>query len=211
METRCILIYWDHDQTIKTIRRTIKYFKHSKPAKELLRALREELRLGPGLESIGKTRFSTLLWSALSLLRCLSAVRQLATSRKIEIPVSRCSLFLFESRSSTLSQKYNQSFLDNTQATLQFQIHLTQFVSVGEGIARAIECLEANATNPADVYLYWLAVVAKMKQTLETACLPDEVCSQIRGIMVVRWREFFIYGPTNTHLSAFYLNPSTWL
>lgn len=96
----------------------------------------------------------------------------------------------------------------NTQATLQFQIHLTQFVAVGEGIARAIECLEASSTNPADVYLYWLAVVAKMKQTLETACLPDEVCGQIRGIMVSRWREFFVYGPSNVHLSAFYLNPN---
>ena len=47
-----------------------------------------------------------------------------------------------------------------------------------------------------------------MKQTLETAYLPDEVCGQIRGIMVSRWREFFVYGPTNVHLSAFYLNPS---
>ena len=83
-----------------------------------------------------------------------------------------------------------------------------QFIAVGEGIAHAIGCLEANLTNPANVYLYLLAIIAKMKQTLETAYLPDEVCGQIRGIMVSRWREFFVYGPTNVHLSAFYLNPS---
>ena len=37
-----------------------------------------------------------------------------------------------------------------------------------------------------------------LKQTLETAYLPDEVCGQIRGVS--RWREFFVYGPTNVHL-----------
>ena len=57
--------------------------------RKLLRALRNELKLGPGLESIGKTRFATLVWSAISLLRCLGAIRQLVTSGRIEIPVSR--------------------------------------------------------------------------------------------------------------------------
>ena len=83
-----------------------------------------------------------------------------------------------------------------------------QFIAVDGGIAHAIECLEVNSSNPADVYLYWLAIVTKMKQTLKTACLPEEVCGQICGIMVLRWHEFFVYGPSNVHLSAFYLNPS---
>ena len=84
-------------------------------------------------------------------------------------------------------------------------------MQVGQDIARAIECLEANATNPADVYIYWLAIVAQMKRVLETCCLPDNVCNQIRGIMVARWREFFVNGPTNVHLSAFYLNPGIFI
>ena len=88
-------------QTIKTIRRTIKYFKNANASKDLLREVREELKLGPGLESIGKTRFSTLLWLAVSVLRCFSAIRQLATSDRIEIPVSR-PLFSLKFRSLTL-------------------------------------------------------------------------------------------------------------
>lgn len=88
---------------------------------------------------------------------------------------------------------------------------LRQYIAVGEGIAWAIECLEATATNPADVYLYWLAVVARMKQTLEECHLPDEVCGQIRGIIVLRWREFFIHGPTDAYRAAFYLHPSASL
>lgn len=63
--------------------------------------------------------------------------------------------------------------------TLQFELKLTQFVAVGEGFARAIECLEATSTTPADVYLYWLAIVAHLKTALETNALPDHVCSEI--------------------------------
>lgn len=91
---------------------------------------------------------------------------------------------------------------------MQFELDLIQFISVGEGIARAIECLEATATNPADVYLYWLAVLASIKSALDDSVVPDDVRGQIRGILVARWREFFVHGPTNAHLSTFYLNPS---
>jgi hypothetical protein len=55
--------------------------------------------------------------------------------------------------------------------------------------------------------LYWLAVLARLKSTLETCGLPELVCSEIRGIMLTRWRGFFIEGPTNVYLSAFFLNP----
>ena len=104
-------------------------------------------------------------------------------------------------------QKYNDVFVDNMEH-LNFQLRLTQFVAVGEGFARCIECLEAGQTNPADVYLYWLALVARLKQVLQTCKLPDSVCDEIRGIINERWKEFFVNGPTNVHLSAFYLNPS---
>ena len=43
--------------------------------------------MGPGLESIGKTRFATLTWSSISLRRCLPAIRELCTEEKIQIAV----------------------------------------------------------------------------------------------------------------------------
>lgn len=95
----------------------------------------------------------------------------------------------------------------NTPTTLDFEMRLNQFVAVGEPIARAIDCLEGTHVNPADVYLYWLAILAYMKRTLLTCMLPDDVCGQIRGIMLTRWNEFFVSGPTNVYLNAFYLNP----
>ncbi|KAF8060837.1 ribonuclease H-like domain-containing protein [Lyophyllum atratum] len=174
---------------IKRVRGTIKYFKQSKPAKAKLKDRRVEQGLGPGLESIGKTRFATLTWSAESLRRCLPAIRDLVTSGEVDIP------------------KHGDTFINNTATTLKFEIYLTQFLKVTMGIARAIQCLEASSTNAADVYLYWLAVVAQIKQALSTCCLPDDVCAEIRGIMIRRWRQFFVTGPTNVHLLAFYLNP----
>lgn len=88
---------------------------------------------------------------------------------------------------------------------------LTQFVGVGYGIARAVECLEAVATNPADVYMYWLAILGDMEKALSTSYLPEDVLADIRGIMNSRFQEFFVEGPTNVHLAAFYLNPSKFL
>lgn len=93
-------------------------------------------------------------------------------------------------------------------ASLQFDITLTQFIAIGEGIACAIECLEASATSPADVYLYWLAVLSHIKIALETSKLPDGVCAKICSIVVEWWRQFFVEGPTNVHKAAFFLNPS---
>jgi len=83
-------------------------------------------------------------------------------------------------------------------------MELSQFISIGNPPVRAIECLEATSANPLDVYFYWLAILAGMKDALEASYLPDEVCGQIRGIVNSRWREFFVEGPTNAHLAAFY-------
>ena len=108
-------------------------------------------------------------------------------------------------------QKYSHLFDGkNPSAGLRFEMELTQFISVGNPLARAIECLEATSANPADVYLYWLAILGGVKDALESCYLPDEVCGQIRGIINSRWKEFFVDGPTNAHLSAFYLNPGEY-
>lgn len=81
------------DTTVKQIRAVIKFFRHSNHAKGLLKMKRLELDLGAGLESIGKTRFSTLTWSAISLARNLEAIQVLCTSGQITIPVCFLSLF----------------------------------------------------------------------------------------------------------------------
>lgn len=81
------------DQTVDRLRGTIRFFKQSKPAKGKLKEARHTMNLGPGLETIGKTRFVTLQRSGASLCRNIRAVRSIVTSEDIDIPVR----FLFTS------------------------------------------------------------------------------------------------------------------
>ncbi|KAF5328452.1 hypothetical protein D9611_015136 [Ephemerocybe angulata] len=168
---------------------TVKHFKHSNIGKEKLRKERVKQGLGAGLESAGKTRFASRIWCAVSLQRNLPALEVLCTNDEITIP------------------DYHRYFIKNTPASLQFQIHLTQFIAVCDGLARGIQCLEAVSITPADIQLYWIAIVFRIKRALETCQLPDSVAQDIRRIINKRWRQFFIEGPTNVHLTAFYLHP----
>ncbi|KAJ2930461.1 hypothetical protein H1R20_g6639, partial [Candolleomyces eurysporus] len=173
------------------VRSTVKYFKQSHFAKEQLRQLRIQVGLGAGLESPTNTRFLLIVWSGISVRRCLPAIRQLNTTEVIELPLELHDVYIL-----------------NSPATLQFEIQLTQIISVGDPFARAIQCLEATATNPADVYLYWIAIISRLKTALETAHLPDPICQAIHRIVNRRFQQFFINGPTNIHLSVFYLHPA---
>lgn len=48
------------------------------------------------------------------------------------------------------------------RATVQnFTEQLRQFVAVLEPLARSIKCLESNHSTAADVYHFWLAVLAR--------------------------------------------------
>ncbi|KAJ6597336.1 ribonuclease H-like domain-containing protein [Mycena sp. CBHHK59/15] len=149
-----------------------------------------KLKIGRGLESIGKTRFASVTWSSISVGRNLNPMRGLSTSGLIEI------------------KKYNDYFTTGTQKTLAFEMQLNQLSSVTEGIARAIQCLEAQECNPADIYLLWLAVTAHVRAALRDTMIPENVCKEIRGIINHRWKEFFVTNLEHeVYLAAFYLNP----
>lgn len=81
-------------ELIKQLHATIKYFEQSGHAKTLLREHQEERSLGPGLESIGKTRFGTLLWSAVSVQCCIPGIQELSANEQIEITVCICNILV---------------------------------------------------------------------------------------------------------------------
>ncbi|KAJ7490603.1 ribonuclease H-like domain-containing protein [Mycena latifolia] len=160
---------------IKVLRGTVRHFNQSKQSKAMLKQLRINESVGRGLETIGKTRFATVTWSAISLRRNLGPVSTLCTNGQVEI------------------KKYTSYFIKDTSKFLDFQMRLNQLISVTEGAAKAIQCLEAASCNPADVYLLWLAVTAHIRAALASSMLPEDVCNEIRGII--------------NHRAAFYLNP----
>ncbi|KAJ7758880.1 ribonuclease H-like domain-containing protein [Mycena maculata] len=143
--------------------------------------------------------------NALKQLRSVDGIRGLETigkTRFATLPWSSISL------RANLNLKYNSSFIKDTPKTLDFEMKLNQYIAVTEGLARAIQCLEAAACNPADIYLIWLAVTAHIRAALTSSLLPESVCDEIRGVINYRWKEFFVTNPGHgTYLAAFYLNP----
>ncbi|KAJ7478934.1 hypothetical protein FB451DRAFT_1338656 [Mycena latifolia] len=176
---------------IKILRGTVKYFNQSKQSKNILKQIRMKESIGRGLETIGKTRFATVTWSAISLRRNLEPISRLCTNGQVDI------------------KKYGSYFIRDTPKYLDFQIKLNQLISVTEGAAKAIQCLEAASCNPADVYLLWLAVTTHIRAALASSMLPEDVCNEIRGIINHRWHEFFVTNPGHeAYLATFYLNPT---
>lgn len=77
---------------IETLSKTIAHFSHSNDSTQKLDALRKQRKIGRGLEKVGKTRFATVTWSALSLQRCMGCIRELVEDGSINLKV--CSMLL---------------------------------------------------------------------------------------------------------------------
>ena len=71
---------------------------------------------------------------------------------------------------------------------------LKKVVNVLEPIARAIKCLESAHTNPADVFIFWYAIMATYKEMLEEN--PDDLSEatigDIRAIINKRYDNFIL-------------------
>lgn len=76
--------------------------------------------------------------------------------------------------------------------------------------ARAIQCLESKETTAADVYLYWLAVVAQLKDLMsrQTSKLSNTITESIRKIVNYRFNQLINNErASNVYLVAFALDP----
>ncbi|KAJ7835153.1 hypothetical protein B0H13DRAFT_1539242, partial [Mycena leptocephala] len=105
---------------------------------------RKSLDISRGLESVRETRFATIYWSLDSTLRRIPAFKSIVLDVGIGL---------------------QRHFLDDEDAD-KFKRDLTRLGAVLMPFARAIQCLESKDTTPADVYLYWLAVVAQFNDLI---------------------------------------------
>ena len=78
--------------TVATIRATITYFHKSHEAIAGLKCAREGLQISEGLESIGKTRFGTLVHSGRSVQRNFAAIRKLVDDNLLQFSVCEINL-----------------------------------------------------------------------------------------------------------------------
>jgi hypothetical protein len=73
-------------QMITQLRSLVTYFRKSTQASDALERVRLQKGISRGIEGIGKTRFATICAAAISVQRCLSALRELVDSGSVKFP-----------------------------------------------------------------------------------------------------------------------------
>lgn len=121
---------------------------------------RKELGIPCGIWSIGKMRFGTVYFSALSLERNYEAITKLCSSGIITIP------------------EVNHLF-GMGLAARQFICALQQLTTVLAPVAKSITCLESTHSTVADVYLFWLVVTAEVHRMISEDGLENVVKESI--------------------------------
>ncbi|KII84265.1 hypothetical protein PLICRDRAFT_358654 [Plicaturopsis crispa FD-325 SS-3] len=177
--------------TIKIVRRTVKFFKKSTQGRAHLTKARVQFKVSRGLVSIGKTRFGTIYWSGESVHRCLLPIRSVVEIGVIEIP------------------DVNSSFKPGTRKSKAFEHDLEQLLMVIGPIAKSIKCLESSHSTVADVYLFWLAIMASIESLIveDKLDLPNPVIEHIRRLCNYRFDKMINQAPSDIFITGFFLVP----
>lgn len=75
--------------------------------------------------------------------------------------------------------------------------------------AKAIACLESSQSCPADVYIFWLAIMSELKRLFEdeNTGISDSEAASIRAIANSRFKALIDEGYDDCYIAAFYLDP----
>ncbi|KAI0068562.1 hypothetical protein BV25DRAFT_1895794, partial [Artomyces pyxidatus] len=180
---------------IRVMRKTITLFHTSHSAHTALKEARDRHTIGRGLEAVGKTRFATIILSAVSVQRNASAIKDVIA----KVPDSGIYKDI---------EDYYQPPPDRD--TFEFESSLSQLILAGMPATKALACLEALEATAADVYIFWHAVLQATNDTLSNKKLhfkPD-LANAIRGILNDRHDQLFETGnlASDVYLAAAYLN-----
>ncbi|KAG6874765.1 hypothetical protein C0992_006641, partial [Termitomyces sp. T32_za158] len=159
---------------------------------------REDLHIPRGLQSIGETRFGSIYWSLDSVLQGIPAFKRIVRDRELGIE----------------SEMLHRLF-DDDEDVFIFQRDLKRLGTILMPVAHAIQCLEAKETNPADVYTYWLAIVAHFQDLFtkddmakDKSKYSNHLKEMIRAIINCRFSELIENKrASNIYLTAFVLDP----
>ncbi|KAF9784289.1 ribonuclease H-like domain-containing protein, partial [Thelephora terrestris] len=75
-------------------------------------------------------------------------------------------------------------------------------------IARSIKALEGRTANAADVYIFWLAIAASLRNIFRRdQDIDKELAEKVTAIVNRRYKEFIDNSPTDIYFTAFFLDP----
>lgn len=106
----------------------------------------------------------------------------------------------------------------NYVAVATFKTKLIQLIAILEPIARAVKCLESTLTTAADVYRFWLAILATLDGLFRgtgeyDVQYPIDLTDAIRRLVNARWKQCTDGLERQVYLATLFLDPRmyTWL
>lgn len=85
---------------------------------------------------------------------------------------------------------------------------LATYISIMAPIARSIKALEGRAANASDVYIFWLAIAASLRNLFaHDGDVDEELAGKVTAIVNRRYKEFIDDSPTDVYFTAFFLDP----
>ncbi|KAG8979584.1 hypothetical protein FRB94_011532 [Tulasnella sp. JGI-2019a] len=149
------------------------------------------------LRNLAELEIPFLPWDASdSALRCLPLVTELIHDGVLD-----------------LKRECGISWMKTRKLVREFEDGLNQLKGALEPIARATKCLESSQATLADVYLFWLAIMAYYRDMIDNNMkdgglqFPDDVLDQIRTIVNSRYKEMIENPDRQFYLATFFLHP----
>ncbi|KAL5490634.1 hypothetical protein ACEPAI_5468 [Sanghuangporus weigelae] len=175
-------------EVIAQVQRIVQYFHKSTNGTSQLKLRRRELGISQGIKSVGKTRFGTVYYAALSVERNYAALVELFKDGKIKSP------------------DIENYFLPGFAAS-SFSFGLQRLTMVLSPVAKALTCLESSHSTVADVYLFWLAVSSGIHRMLSQGGLCVADSEKIRRAVNYRFNQMINDAPSDVYITGFVLDP----
>ncbi|KAF8576918.1 hypothetical protein K439DRAFT_1622505 [Ramaria rubella] len=106
---------------------------------------------------------------------CLPAIRHLVSTKQVTI------------------KKVNHLFIEQSSSALRFEFSLNHLIMILLPFAKAILCFEAAHVTTSDVYVFWLAITASIKDVIDDPKndIDEQTAREIHGIINYCFRELF--------------------
>lgn len=146
-----------------------------------------------GLQKIGKTRFGTHWSAAVSLQQCLANIKTLVENKIVKFK----------------NKKAHDVFMDWSLFG-RLGHDLETYITIVGPFIRSLWSLEASHANASDVFLFWLAIGASLKDLVQKddrtrpGNIPVSLMHDVIAIYNRRWKEFF---RNDVYFTAFALDP----
>ena len=90
---------------------------------------------------------------------------------------------------------------------------MEQYIAIVNPLACSLWSLESQHANASDVYVFWLAIAATLKdlftKSAQSLDLDHSLIQEVTAIINKRWKAFIDESPSDIYFTAFYLDPRT--